>query len=126
MRKATAKASVSHLSSPRASGVTNDKLSPEARLERFNTLYQFLADRVGTHPPARAVKAPEQVRTTAWSHLFGLATTEAQLTKVAELFPLWRDAKRKFSPKIAEAFVRAYLLWCQWCEVADCSSPRSL
>jgi len=82
------------------------KLSPEQRLERFDNLYQFLSDRIGLNPPAKARNDPRQVRKTAWQHLFSLATTAEQLESVTELFPKWRDARQEFTPKIAEAFIR--------------------
>jgi len=78
------------------------KLSPEARLERFAELQKFVSDRIGQKP---AVKLPP-VRNTAWQHLFGLATTKEQLEQVVELFPRWRDSKRRFDAQNTEAFVR--------------------
>lgn len=80
----------------------SQKLTPEARIARFNDLHKFLSERVGLQPTQ---KVP-QVRKTAWTHLFGLATTEGQLEQVVELFPKWRDSRRIFTPQIAEAFVR--------------------
>lgn len=82
------------------------KLSPEQRLTRFNELFSFVSDRIGAKP---LQKLPP-VRTSAWQHLFGLATSPAQLDQVAALFPRWRDAHRIFDPRTSEAFVRAYPL----------------
>ncbi|KAI0684566.1 hypothetical protein BC835DRAFT_1389278, partial [Cytidiella melzeri] len=81
------------------------KLTVEERANGFEELYQFLSDRIGLHPPAKARRDPRQVRKTAWQHLFGLATTEEHLERVTELFPKWRDARQQFTPNIAEAFV---------------------
>ncbi|KAI0629894.1 hypothetical protein C8Q77DRAFT_1065010 [Trametes polyzona] len=47
-----------------------------------------------------------QVRTSAWHHLFSLATTPEQLERVAELLPKWRDARRTFRPATPEKFAR--------------------
>lgn len=105
----TANTKATRASKPQSSTSTSGsggKLSPEERLARFNTLYEFLSDRIGQNPPAKARKEPEQVRKTAWQHLFGLATTPEQLERVAELFPKWRDSRQVFTPKMAEAFVR--------------------
>jgi hypothetical protein len=87
---------------------TKGKLTSEERAARFEDLYQFLSDRIGLRPPAKVRKEPEQVRKTAWQHLFGLATTAEQLERVTELFPKWRESRQQFTPKMAEAFVRMY------------------
>jgi len=68
------------------------KLSPKARLLRFNQLYAFVAPRLGRKP---AVKMP-QVKKSAWIHLIGLATKEEQLDKVADMFPGWKDSGHEF------------------------------
>lgn len=82
------------------------KLSPEKRLEKFNTLLQLVSDHTGVNPPARVAHKPEQVRKTAWQNLFGLAANEEQLVQVTELFPKWRESRREFTPRMADAFVR--------------------
>lgn len=82
------------------------KLSPEKRLEKFNALLQLVSDHTGVNPPARVAHKPEQVRKTAWQNLFGLAANEEQLLQVTELFPKWRESRREFTPRMAEAFVR--------------------
>ena len=80
------------------------KLTAEKRQERFDQLFDFVTQRLGRRP---AVKTP-QVRQTAWTHLFGLATTANQLEKITELLPRWRDSKRTFDPQHAEQLVRAF------------------
>ncbi|GBE85250.1 hypothetical protein SCP_0704370 [Sparassis crispa] len=85
-----------------AGGSSSQKLSPEARLTRFNDTRKFVSDRIGRKP---AVKVP-QVRNATWQHLFGLATTKEQMEGIVEMFPLWRDSKRKFNPQNVELFVR--------------------
>lgn len=82
------------------------KLSPEARLARFNELRQFVDDRIGLHPPAKAARKPEQVRNTAWQHLFGLATTKEQMEQVVDMIPKWRDSRKMFTPRMAQALIR--------------------
>ncbi|TCD64021.1 hypothetical protein EIP91_004655 [Steccherinum ochraceum] len=89
---------------------TSKKLSYQDRVARFNTLYQFMAERIAKEP----VKSPLQVRNTAWTHLFGLATSKQQMEKLVKLFPLWRDSGRPWTPQIAENFVRR-------CEELDCA-----
>ena len=83
------------------------KLTPEKRQERFDQLFDFIAPRLGRRP---AVKTP-QVRQSAWTHLFGLATTAGQLEKVVALFPRWRDSNRVFDAQHAEQFVRGCLFF---------------
>jgi len=82
--------------------VAQGKLNPETRLARFDELLKFVGDRVGLKP----VTTKLQVRNTAWQHLFDLATTKEQMEQVVELFPKWRDSRRVFTEKCAEAFVR--------------------
>ena len=79
------------------------KLSPEERLARFNALYKSVSEHIGKNP----VKTTTQVRTSAWTHLFDLATSNKQMEKVTKLFPQWRDSGRAWSPQVAENFVRA-------------------
>ncbi|TFK46003.1 hypothetical protein OE88DRAFT_1739811 [Heliocybe sulcata] len=80
------------------------KLSPEERLKRFDELLAYVSDHIGRRPPAG--KTPEQVRNSAWLHLFGLATTPDQIQQIVALFPRWVEGKRTFSPLISEAFIR--------------------
>jgi len=77
-------------------------LDPAERTTRFNELFEFVSSRIGLKPVA---KTPEQVRNSAWGHLFDLATTRAQLERVAELFPRWRDSRRQFHEQTAKNFV---------------------
>lgn len=83
------------------------RLTPEARLARFNELRELVESHIGKHPPAKLAKKPEQIRNTAWQHLFSLATTKEQMEQVVEMMPRWRDAKRVFTPRMTEAFIRA-------------------
>lgn len=78
------------------------KLDPVKRTARFNELFEFVSGRIGLKPTA---KTPEQVRGSAWGHLFDLATTRAQLGRVTELFPLWRDSRREFNEQTAKKFI---------------------
>ena len=78
------------------------RLDPAERTIRFNELYDFVSGRIGLKPVA---KTPEQVRDSAWGHLFDLATTRAQLERVAELFPRWRDSRREFGEQTVKNFV---------------------
>lgn len=94
--------------SPEATTHTKGKLSPEARRARFDELRQFVDDRIGLHPPAKKLRKPEQVRNTAWQHLFSLATTKEQMEVVVEMFPKWRDSRRVFTPRMAAAFIRTF------------------
>ncbi|GJE86726.1 hypothetical protein PsYK624_028070 [Phanerochaete sordida] len=82
------------------------RLDEAQRTERFAALLQFVGERTGLHPPARRAGKPEQVRDTAWTHLFGLALTKEQLEQVVELFPKWRESRREWKPKMVMAFVR--------------------
>ncbi|THH31419.1 hypothetical protein EUX98_g2758 [Antrodiella citrinella] len=81
---------------------TASKAASDERLARFNKLYQFVAERIDKEP----IKTPIQVRSSAWTHLLGLANTKHQLERVVQLFPLWRDAGKAWTPQIAEDFVR--------------------
>ena len=78
------------------------KLKPAKRVARFNELLDFVSYRIGLKPVA---KTPEQVRNSAWGHLFDLATTRDQLKQVTELFPRWRDSRREFNEKTAQRFI---------------------
>lgn len=77
-------------------------LDPTERTIRFNELFEFVSGRIGLKPIA---KTPEQVRNSAWGHLFDLATTRTQLERVAELFPRWRDSRREFNEQTVKNFV---------------------
>lgn len=85
---------------------TRKRLNPEDRLLRFNELRTFVADRIGLKPTATT---PEQVRNSAWQHMFGLATTREQLESVTELFSKWRDSRRTFDDGTVQLFVRECL-----------------
>jgi hypothetical protein len=78
------------------------RLDPAERITRFNELFEFVSSRIGLKPTA---KTPEQVRNSAWGHLFDLATTRAQLERVVELFPRWRDSRRTFNDQTVENFI---------------------
>jgi len=78
------------------------RLDPAERTTRFNELFEFVSSRIGRKPVA---KTPEQVRNSAWGHLFDLATTRAQLERVAELFPQWRDSRREFNEQTVKGFI---------------------
>jgi hypothetical protein len=78
------------------------RLDPLERATRFNELFEFVSSRIGLKPTA---KTPEQVRNSAWGHLFDLATTRAQLERVTELFPGWRDSRRVFSEQTVKNFI---------------------
>ena len=78
------------------------RLDPAERTARFNELFGFVSARIGLKP---VPKTPEQVRNSAWGHLFELATTRAQLERVAELFPRWRDSRRVFGEQTVKNFV---------------------
>lgn len=82
------------------------KLSTTEREARFNKDLEFLSSRIGLKP---RLKTP-QPRHTAWQHLFQLAATREQMEQVVDLFPLWRDSKKQFTPVMAEGFVGAYAL----------------
>ncbi|PCH40335.1 hypothetical protein WOLCODRAFT_143042 [Wolfiporia cocos MD-104 SS10] len=85
-----------------SSNAASRRLSPEARLARFNELRVYVSERIGRSPK---VKHP-QVRNTSWQHLFMLAVTKEQLEEVSEMFPLWRDYGRQFDPIAAKVFIR--------------------
>lgn len=71
------------------------KLSPEERTERFEALLKHVGDRIGAQP---SVKDALQIRKTAWSRLLELATNQAELERVVELMPRWRQMQRDFLP----------------------------
>jgi len=79
------------------------KLNPTKRAARFDQLLEFVSCRTGLKPVA---KTPEQVRNSAWGHLFDLATTREQLECVTELFPQWRDSRREFNEETVKKFIR--------------------
>ena len=78
------------------------RLDPVERTARFNELFEFVSGRIGLKPTA---KTPEQVRNSAWGHLFDLATTRTQLERVVELFPRWRDSRREFEEQTVKNFI---------------------
>ena len=78
------------------------RLDPAERTVRFDELFEFVSGRIGLKPAART---PEQVRHSAWGHLFDLASTRTQLERVAELFPQWRDSRREFGEQTAKNFI---------------------
>lgn len=78
-----------------------NKLLPEARRERYDKLLDFVKPRLGRKPE---IKMP-QVRTSAWTNLVNLATTEEQLRELTGLFPSWIAAGRKFDSRFSELFV---------------------
>jgi hypothetical protein len=78
------------------------KLNPTKRVARFDQLLEFVSCRTGLKPVA---KSPEQVRSSAWGHLFDLATTREQLERVTELFPQWRDSRREFNEETVKKFI---------------------
>ena len=82
------------------------RLNYEQRLEKFDELFAFVDERIGRNPPAKQQRKPEQVRDTAWLHLFDLALTKEQMEQITEMMPKWRESRRKFTDRIAEAFVR--------------------
>ncbi|KAI0044799.1 hypothetical protein FA95DRAFT_1608264 [Auriscalpium vulgare] len=79
------------------------QLSPAARTEKFENLLAFLSSHIGRKFTADDAK---QVRSSAWIHLFGLATNEEQLKRVAAEFWKFEEGGRKFQHKHVEAFVR--------------------
>ena len=81
-------------------------LDPAERTTRFNELFEFVSGRIGLKP---AAKTPEQVRNSAWGHLFELATTRAQLERVTELFPRWRDSRREFNEQTVKNFISEWV-----------------
>ena len=87
---------------PHSTVSSRRRLDPVERTTRFNELFEFVSSRIGLKPTA---KTPEQVRNSAWGHLFDLATTRAQLERVTELFPLWRDSRRKFHEQTVKNFI---------------------
>jgi len=85
------------------------RLDPVERTARFNELFGFVSGRIGLKPTAMT---PEQVRDSAWGHLFDLATTRTQLERVAELFPQWRDSRRVFKEQTVKNFISEWVLFC--------------
>ena len=78
------------------------RLDPAERTVRFDELFEFVSSRIGLKPVATT---PEQVRNSAWGHLFDLATTRTQLERVAQLFPRWRDSRRVFNEQTVKNFI---------------------
>ncbi|KAF8068038.1 hypothetical protein FPV67DRAFT_1169918 [Lyophyllum atratum] len=78
------------------------RLSPKSRTARFDALTAFIVPRLGRKPE---IKMP-MVKKGAWAQLLQLATTEAQLAQVAEMFPGWRESGNEFDEAFGEAFVR--------------------
>ncbi|KAL1741619.1 hypothetical protein HDZ31DRAFT_9790, partial [Schizophyllum fasciatum] len=78
------------------------KLSSDAREQRFDELYGFVQPRIGRRP----IRSKEQVRRSAWNHLIQLATAPAQLERVVDLLPAWKDSGREITPTISELFIR--------------------
>ncbi|KAL1667326.1 hypothetical protein GGF50DRAFT_112383 [Schizophyllum commune] len=79
-----------------------NKLSSEARQQRFDGLYNFVKPRLGRRP----IHSKEQVRRSAWNHLIQLATKPEQLEQVVELLPAWKDSGREINATISELFIR--------------------
>ena len=102
----TRKVATSIPTKPQNTVSSRRKLNPAKRAARFDELFEFLSCRVGLKPIA---KTPEQVRNSAWGRLFDLATTRAQLERLAELFPRWRDSRREFGEQTAKNFISEWL-----------------
>ncbi|KAL1679636.1 hypothetical protein EV122DRAFT_198404, partial [Schizophyllum commune] len=79
-----------------------NKLSSEARQQRFDELYNFVKPRIGRRP----IHSKEQVRRSAWNHLIQLATKPEQLEQVVELLPAWKDSGREINATISELLIR--------------------
>ena len=94
------------LAKPQNAVSSRRRLDPLERTARFNELFEFVSSKIGLKPTA---KTPEQVRDSAWGHLFELATSRAQLERVAELFPLWRDSRREFKEQTVKTFTSELL-----------------
>ena len=92
--------------SPQPQPSMKNKLSSEARRERYENLLDFVKPRLGRKPE---IKMP-QVRTSAWTNLVNLATTEEQLRELAGLFPSWTARGRKFDPRFSELFVSKHTI----------------
>lgn len=90
------------LAKPQKTVSSRRKLDPAKRAARFNELFEFVSCRIGLKPVART---PEQVRNSAWGHLFDLATTRAQLGRVVEMFSRWRDSRREFNEQTVKNFI---------------------
>ncbi|TRM59519.1 hypothetical protein BD626DRAFT_408761 [Schizophyllum amplum] len=78
------------------------KLSPAARQQRFDELYNYVKPRIGRRPAI----AKEQIRRTAWNHLIQLSTETEQLEQVVELLSQWKDGGRDINGTISDLFVR--------------------
>lgn len=105
-KEQTSSAVAPGLAKPQNTVSSRRRLDPLERVTRFNELFEFVSSRIGLKPTA---KTPEQVRNSAWGHLFELATSRAQLERVAELFPLWRDSRREFKEQTVKTFISELL-----------------
>jgi hypothetical protein len=76
------------------------------RIEKFNNLYSFVSLQIGRKPATKGV----QVRNSAWSQLFGFATSREQLEKVVGLMPKWKDGRREFNDDNSEIFVSEWII----------------
>ncbi|KZV76625.1 hypothetical protein PENSPDRAFT_622544 [Peniophora sp. CONT] len=79
------------------------QLTPEQREKRFDELFDFVKAHIGRQPTA---DDPKQVRTSAWTHLIQLATSEEQLKRVADAFADWTTVGREFKEEQAVLFVQ--------------------
>ena len=104
----TTKASGTQKQKERTPGskVLKGKLTEQERIAKFNEKFAFVNERIGRNPPAKQQRKPEQVRNTAWQHLFELALTKEQMEQITEIMPKWRESGRAFTERNAEAFVR--------------------
>ncbi|KAI0311218.1 hypothetical protein OF83DRAFT_1177799 [Amylostereum chailletii] len=78
------------------------KLDSVTRAKRFDDIHTFVRAHIGRKPVA---KDPLQVSNSAWVHLVQLATTRAQLERVAEEFPNWIESGRAFKKSYQVLFV---------------------
>ncbi|PPR05317.1 hypothetical protein CVT26_011576 [Gymnopilus dilepis] len=78
------------------------KLSPEERSKRFEALHAYVAPQLGKNPEVPNPRVKKRALVT----LMHLAQSEAELGKVVELLPRWREAGKEILPYFAETFVR--------------------
>ncbi|GLB38925.1 hypothetical protein LshimejAT787_0600870 [Lyophyllum shimeji] len=78
------------------------RLSEKSRAARFDNLCAFVEPRLGRRP---TLKMP-MVRKSAWAQLLQLAASEAQMVKITEMFPGWKESGHEFDAAFSEAFVR--------------------
>ncbi|KDQ60487.1 hypothetical protein JAAARDRAFT_68008 [Jaapia argillacea MUCL 33604] len=90
------------IDSPVSTKPPRKRLTPEERLKKFNDLRQYVSDRIGKR---RAIRR-EQIRDSAWNHLWDLASTKEQMEQVVEMFPAWKAMGKVFTQTHAEQFVR--------------------